>query len=44
VSKGWATQSPPITRILLAIERSRRRKKREKQNLAPYKIYSLSHS
>jgi hypothetical protein len=44
VFKGWATQSPPITRILLATERSRRRKKREKQKLAPYKIYSLRHS
>jgi hypothetical protein len=33
-----------ITRILLATERSRRRKKREKQKLAPYKIYSLRHS
>jgi hypothetical protein len=44
VFEGWATQSPPITRILLACERSRRRKKREKQKLAPYKIYSLRHS
>jgi hypothetical protein len=44
VFEGWATQSPPITRILLATERSRRRKKREKQKLAPYKIYSLRHS
>jgi hypothetical protein len=34
----------PITRILLATERSRRRKKREKQKLAPYKIYYLHHS
>jgi hypothetical protein len=33
-----------ITRILLATERSRRRKKREKQKLVPYKIYSLHHS
>jgi hypothetical protein len=41
--EGWATQSPPITRIVLATERSRRRKKREKQNLAPYKIYYLRH-
>jgi hypothetical protein len=32
-----------ITRILLATERSRRRKKRAKQKLAPYKIYSLRH-
>jgi hypothetical protein len=44
VSEGWATQSPPITKILLATERSRRRKKREKQKLAPCKIYSLLHS
>jgi hypothetical protein len=42
--RGMATQSPPITRILLATERSRRRKKREKQKLPPYKIYSLRHS
>jgi hypothetical protein len=42
--EGWATQSPPITKILLATERSRRRKKREKQKLVPYKIYSLRHS
>jgi hypothetical protein len=33
-----------ITRILLATERSRRRKKREKEKLAHYKIYSLCHS
>jgi hypothetical protein len=38
VLEGRATQSPPITRILLASERSRR-KKRENQKLAPYKIY-----
>jgi hypothetical protein len=44
VFEGWATQSPPITRILLETERSRRRKNREKQKLAPYKIYSLLHS
>jgi hypothetical protein len=44
VLEGWATQSPPITRILQATERSRRRRKREKQKLAPYKIYSLRHS
>jgi hypothetical protein len=31
----------PITRILLATKRSRK-KKREKQKLAPYKIYSRS--
>jgi hypothetical protein len=28
VLEGWATQSPPITRILLATKRSRRRRKR----------------
>jgi hypothetical protein len=44
VLEGQETQSPPITRILLETERSRRRKKREKQKLAPYKIYSLRHS
>jgi hypothetical protein len=44
VFEGWATQSPPITRILLATKRSRRGKKREKQKLAHYKIYSLRHS
>jgi hypothetical protein len=44
VFKGWATQSPAITRILLATERSRRRKKREKKKLALYEIYSLCHS
>jgi hypothetical protein len=44
VTEGWATQSPPITRILLATERLRRMKNREKQKLAPYKIYSLRHS
>jgi hypothetical protein len=43
VLEGWGTQSPPIARILLATERSRRRKKREKQKLAPYKIYSWQH-
>jgi hypothetical protein len=43
VSEGSTTQSPLITRILLASERSRRRK-REKRKLAPYKIYSLRHS
>jgi hypothetical protein len=43
VLERWATQSPPITRILLASKRSRR-KKREKQKLAPYKIYCLRHS
>jgi hypothetical protein len=44
VFEGWATQSHPITRILLATKRSRRRKKREKQKLPPYKIYSSHHS
>jgi hypothetical protein len=44
VFEGWATQSPPITRILLATKRSRRRRNREKQKLTPYKIYSLRHS
>jgi hypothetical protein len=44
VFEGWATQSPPITGILLATKRLRRRRKREKQKLAPYKIYSLRHS
>jgi hypothetical protein len=34
----------PITKILLATERSRRWKKREKQKLAPDEIYSLRHS
>jgi hypothetical protein len=46
----WATypdtaaRKEYVTRILLTTERSRRRKKREKQKLAPYKIYSLRHS
>jgi hypothetical protein len=44
VFEGWTTQSPPITKFFLETERSRRRKKREKQKLAPYKIYSLRHS
>jgi hypothetical protein len=44
VFEGWATQSPPITRILLTSKRSRRRKKGEKQKLTTYKIYSLRHS
>jgi hypothetical protein len=44
VFEGWATQSPPITRILLATEWSRRWKKREMPKLGPYKIYSLLHS
>jgi hypothetical protein len=42
--RGMSYPITPITRILLATERSRRRKKREKQKLAPYKIYSLCHS
>jgi hypothetical protein len=42
--RGMSNPITPITRILLAIERSRRRKKREKQKLAPYKIYYLCHS
>jgi hypothetical protein len=42
--RGMSNPIIPITRILLATERSRRRKKREKQKLAPYKIYSLHHS
>jgi hypothetical protein len=33
-----------ITRILLTTDRMRRRKNREKQKLASYKIYSLCHS
>jgi hypothetical protein len=42
--RGMSNLITPITRILLATQRSRRRKNREKQNLAPYKIYSLHHS
>jgi hypothetical protein len=42
--RGMSNPITPITRILLATERSRRRKKREKQKPAPYKIYSLRHS
>jgi hypothetical protein len=42
--RGMSNPITPITRILLATERSRRRKKREKQKLVPYKIYSLRHS
>jgi hypothetical protein len=41
--RGASNPITPITRILLATERSRRKKKREKQKLAPYKIYSLRH-
>jgi hypothetical protein len=43
-ARGMRNPITHITRIRLAIERSRRRKKREKQKLAPYKIYSLYHS
>jgi hypothetical protein len=42
--RGMSNPITHITRILLATERSRRRKKREKQKLAPYKIYYLHHS
>jgi hypothetical protein len=42
--REMSNQITHITRILLATERSRRRKKGEKQKLAPYKIYSLRHS
>jgi hypothetical protein len=42
--RGMSNPITHITTILLAIKRSRRRKKREKQKLAPYKIYSLFHS
>jgi hypothetical protein len=42
--RGMSNPITHITRILLATERSRRRKKREKKNLEPYKIYSLCHS
>jgi hypothetical protein len=42
--RGMSNPITHITRILLATERSRRRKKREKKKLAPYKIYSLCHS
>jgi hypothetical protein len=42
--RGMSNPITHITRILLATERSRMRKKREKQKLAPYKIYSLRHS
>jgi hypothetical protein len=43
-ARGMSNPVTHITKILLATERSRRRKKREKQKLAPYKIYSLCHS
>jgi hypothetical protein len=42
--RGMSNPIAHITRILLATKRSRRRKKREKQKLAPYKIYSLRHN
>jgi hypothetical protein len=41
--RGMSNPITHITRILLATKRLRRRKKREKQKLAPYKIYSLRH-
>jgi hypothetical protein len=39
--RGMSNPMTHITIILLATERSRGRKKREKQKLAPYKIYSV---
>jgi hypothetical protein len=42
VLQEWATQSL-ISRVLLATERTRRRK-RQNQKLVTYKIYSLCHS
>jgi hypothetical protein len=42
--RGMSNPITHITRILLATERLRRRKKREKQKIAPYKTYSLRHS
>jgi hypothetical protein len=42
--RGMSNPITHITRILLATERSRRRKKRENQKVLPYKIYSLRHS
>jgi hypothetical protein len=42
--RGMSNPITHITRILIANERSRRRKKREKQKLAPYKIHSLHHN
>jgi hypothetical protein len=44
LSPDTAARKKYVTRILLATERSMRRKKREKQKLGPYKIYSLRHS
>jgi hypothetical protein len=41
--RGMSNPTTHITRILLETERSRGRKKREKQKLAPYKIYSFRH-
>jgi hypothetical protein len=43
-ARGMSNPITHIKRILLATERSRRRKKREKQNFVPYKVYSLCHS
>jgi hypothetical protein len=43
-ARGMSNPITHITRIFLATKRSRRRKKREKQKLVPYKIYSLCHS
>jgi hypothetical protein len=42
--RGMSNPITHITRILLTPERWRRRNKREKQKLAPYKIYSLRRS
>jgi hypothetical protein len=42
--RGMSNPITHIARIILTTKRSRRRKKREKQKLAPYKIYSLCHS
>jgi hypothetical protein len=42
--RGMSNPITHITRNILPTERSRRRKKREKQKLVPYKIYSLRHS
>jgi hypothetical protein len=42
--RGMSNPITHITGILLATDRSWKRKKREKQKLVPYKIYSLRHS
>jgi hypothetical protein len=42
--RGMSNPITHITRILLAIKRSRRMKKGEKQKFVPYKIYFLCHS